>query len=274
MEALSPWRHLENLAGVPVRFVIGEGGVARTYAALAHARRCGIDVRAAQVVVIDALNAAFGFDAGAIAGAPDGAVAVALDRDEWLEHLSDSASGLSEAARAVGDASSCVDTDGVTRTGWEAATIVGADALTWSFLRSSSRRPPFRLEPSLALLAGRTDANPLSLVRRAHARAAGSLEPVDTIRISSGQGCSAPPSPAVTARRLRAALFVHDSAGVPDAGTRPAETLRALETVAGETLSHVERTPASRTDVPALQVARRVLQDALRALGLDAPTPY
>lgn len=143
---------------------------------------------------------------------------------------------------------------------------VGGDALAWAWLRCARPRmcPP-SLEPGASLLAGRTDGNPLALVRRAHAR----LQLRSHLPRGAGDVSSTP------AEVATALALVHQGALTSVETGRSGPVCVAIEGLAAASLRTLEReTSESRTNLPWVGSARRVLAGALAAAGIAAPVPY
>lgn len=146
---------------------------------------------------------------------------------------------------------------------------IGADALTWAWLRCArpQAHPP-SLEPGVHVLGTRTDDNPLALVRRAHAR----LQTQTTLIPDPGDALDGSSTPGAVAT---ASALVEQGALTSVETGRCGPVCLAIEALARVSLRAVEsETSETRTDLPWAGPARTVLAGALAAAGVAAPVPY
>ena len=194
-------------------------------------------------------------------------------RPEWCTHLQIDFGPLSAAATMWQSVQPDVHIDGATMSFAAAAERIGLDALTWALLDAAHpKRTPVPLAASESVLASRRDANAMALVRRAHAVAS-----VAVAGVGAGEeaGTAAGASADDAGRRLLAALALVPQAAedaVRTGRTRP--LLTQIVILAERTTQVAEHSPATRTDLPVFDAARRVLEGALTAARLAAPVPY
>ncbi|QEH92802.1 hypothetical protein FV141_04115 [Dermacoccus abyssi] len=191
-------------------------------------------------------------------------------RPEWCTRLQIDFGPLSAAATTWQSVQPDVHIDGASMTFAAAAERIGLDVLTWALLDAAHpKRIPVPLAAPESVLASRRDANTLALVRRAHS--------VASLAVGAGEeaGTAAGTSADGAGRRLLAALALVPQAAedaVRTGRTRP--LLTQIVILAERTTQFAEHSPATRTDLPVFDAARRVLEGALTEARLAAPVPY
>lgn len=271
--ALLDWAGAQEAVGGPLTLAsVREGGCVTTNAPAVLLRRSHVPLIEGQQHTVAALSALLGLPPNAVTPGEDGQVVVDLTAaDGWLEALSrrDVTPRLiaAHAARYRSEAPR-VRLDADTFTWAEAAAVIGEDATLWAVLASAQKASPYGLG-SRDDLTTRRDENPLALARRAHAAATVHLDATGSMPFADVTANADP----AAGLRVAVVLTCQASADTGRTGrTRP--YVEAVGETAHETLRHLERTPATRTNLPALRAARRVLHDALRAAGLASPVPY
>lgn len=191
---------------------------------------------------------------------------------EWCTHLQIDFAPLNATTRWQ-SVQPDVRIDGATMSFAAAAERIGLDALTWALLDAAHpKRIPVPVAAPESVLASRRDANTLALVRRAH-----SVASLAVAGVGAGEeaGTAAGTSADDAGRRLLAALALAPQAAedaVRTGRTRP--LLTQIVILAERTTQFAEHSPATRTDLPVFDAARRVLEGALTAARLAAPVPY
>lgn len=271
----SPWRAIDGTMGFPVIFGATSGSVT-TNAPQVASRRGAQSLASATRRVIDLVAEHLHLEAHAQDG---GIVTVVVTAsDAWFAALPIETDALMDRASAI--ESPAVRTPSGILTWPELVSETGTEAAVWAMLRSASKTSPFVLGIDTRTLGSRSDDNPLALVRRAHAAA--------SVRLETPRAPHADPAPdcgqarhddpvsyvdaeyALRAPVLLASRALHDAERQQRA--RPA--LLAVEDLAREALVHLERTPVTRTDLPALAAARSILRASSDAVGVSAPVPY
>lgn len=262
------WRAIDADLGVPLVLAAArqaqDDAVVTTNTASVLAARHGIEVSAAAARVGAAVARHLGM--ACERRWPEHHLVIDLDTsDQWLapDALAATALGSLRAPQQRPD----LRCRGRQIPWREAAEQVGDDALAWAALRSARRAAPLVITPDLAVLATRRDANPLALVRRAHAAC--------VLRRRAGSDPGAQHEEGQSAGQLRVALLLASRAGHDaERSARTSPVVLAVENVATQALRHLERTPVTRTDRPAVEAARKILCGALDAVGVTAPVPY
>ncbi|CAM3397765.1 hypothetical protein DEBA109399_06080 [Dermacoccus barathri] len=194
-------------------------------------------------------------------------------RPEWCTHLRADFAPLNAATTRWQSVQPDVRIDGAAMSFAAAAERIGLDALTWALLDAAHpKRIPVPVAAPESVLASRRDANTLALVRRAH-----SVASLAVAGVGAGEeaGTAAGTSADGAGRRLLAALALVPQVAedaVHTGRTRP--LLTQIVILAERTTQFAEHSPATRTDLPVFDAARRVLEGALTAARLAAPVPY
>lgn len=267
------WARAPEAVGGPLTLAHArDEGCVTTNAPVVLLRRSHVPLIEGQQRTITALSALLGLPQSAVTPTEDGRVVVDLTAaDDWLQALAQrdvTPALIAEQVARYRSEAPRVRLDAETLAWAEAAAVVGADATLWAVLASAQKAPPYALG-TRDVLTTRRDANPLALTRRAHAAATVRLDATGTMPLADAAASVDP------AADLRVALVLTGQAAVDTERTgRTRPFVEAVSETARATLRHLERTPATRTNLPALRAARRVLHDALHAAGLAAPVPY
>lgn len=148
---------------------------------------------------------------------------------------------------------------------------VGEDNATWAWLLMAQSSGSLTFNKGEDVWTSRDDANPLALVRRAHARLTRHLQ----LSPDLSEIAAAAPSQPIADWDLRVQLALAPQASAQARRTSRSRTLAEhIGRVSSAALSHLERQPAERTDLHALAAARRLTHNALTAAGLSAPVPF